>query len=116
MALQSGIEDLFHLAMPGEEVGHHAAARVVLFHAHGQRLGAAQHQPALEGRQDRARGFLNERQLLRLLPGGADQHASKAVAVSVEELRGRVHYDVGAKLDGCWKYGDMKVLSTTTSQ
>src|SRR5208283_4988868 len=103
MALQPRIEDLFHLAMPAEEVGHDAATLVVLLHAHGQRLGAAQYQPALEWRQDRARRFLDERQLLRLVLRGADQHAAEAIAVSVEELRGRVHYDVGAELDGLLK-------------
>src|SRR5208283_802814 len=59
----------------------------------------AQNQPALERRQDRSRGFLKKRELLRLLGLGANHDSAQAVAVSVEKLRGGVDNHIGAELD-----------------
>src|SRR5579862_1636234 len=97
MALQPGIEHLLDLAMAREEAGHNAAILVVLLHADGERLGAAQYQPALEGRQDRASGLLHEGKLLGLLACTAYQHAAETIAVAVEELGRRVHDHVGTE-------------------
>src|ERR1039458_441968 len=99
MIRQSWIENLLHLFVLREIVGDFAAAAVVLFHANGQSLDAAQDQPALEGRQDGAGGFLKKSEFFRLLGFAADYDTSQSVAVSVEEFRGRVDDHVGAELD-----------------
>ena len=82
-----------------EILGDFAAAAVVLFHAHRQSLDPAQNQPALEGRQNGASGFLKKSKPFRLLGFGANNDTSQSVAVSVEEFRGGVDDHVGAKLD-----------------
>src|SRR5450759_3146200 len=96
---QPGIENLLHFFVFREIVRDFAAAAVVLFHANGQSLDAAQDQPALEGRKDGAGGFLKKSEPFRLLGFGADHDTSQSVAVSVEEFRGGVDHHVGAEFD-----------------
>ena len=99
MLRQAGIENFFHLLVVGQKFGDDPAAAIVLLHAHGQGLDAAQDQPALEGRKNRSRGFLHEGQLVGLLFGGADDDAAQAVAVAVEKFCGGVNHHVGSQRD-----------------
>ena len=97
--LEAGIGQAAQLGLRGEELGDGAAVLLVLLHAQGQRLDAAQDQEALEGRQDAAGGFLHQQKALLMFGLGADQRAAQAVGVAVEELGGRVHDDVRAERD-----------------
>src|SRR6266403_950909 len=72
MIRQSRIENLLHFFVFREIVSHSAAVAVVLQHAHRQSFHAAQNQPALEGRQNGARGFLKKSEPFCLLGLGAD--------------------------------------------
>ena len=83
--------------MTRQELGHFAAIAIMLQHTNGKRLGFAQHQPALEWRENRARCLLYETKLLSLLLARADNHSAQAVAMAVEELGGRVDDHVGAE-------------------
>ena len=87
----------------------------MLLHAHGQSLHAAQNEPALERRQNRACGFLDESQLVSLFLRRANHNAAEAVAVSVKNFVVEWTTMSAPRAIGCWKYGDMKVLSTTSS-
>src|ERR1017187_8506665 len=99
MALEPGIENLFHLAMLAEIVGDHASALVVLLHADGQRLDAAQYQPTFEWRQDRPDGLLHECQFLSLILRGAHQNAADSVTMAIQELRSCMQHHVSTEFD-----------------
>ena len=55
MVRQPGIVDLLYFLVLVEEGSDRASVAVMLLHAHGKGLDAAQHQPALKRRQDRSR-------------------------------------------------------------
>src|SRR5215469_1973475 len=103
MIFQSGIEDGFYLFVLRQEVSDHAAAAVVNFHAGCERLHSTQDQPALEGRQNRPGGFLQKCESVGLLLIRTDDNSAKSVAVTVEELRGRVHDEIGSQRQGLLK-------------
>ena len=75
------------------------------FHARGERLDSAQHQPALERRENRSRCFLQEGQLFGLLRLGANNDAAQSIAVAVQEFRGRVDHHVRTQRDGLLEIG-----------
>ena len=81
------------------------AVRFVPLHAHGQRLHAAQDEPGVERREDRADGVLQEADLLADLVGVRDDGAADRIGMAVEELGGRVHDDVRAELDRALEVG-----------
>src|SRR3974390_1579121 len=99
MTRQTGVEDLLHLLVLREIIRYLPPVGIVLFHAYRQRLDAAQDQPTLKRRQDRACSFLQESKLLRLFSFGAYNHAAEAVTVSVQEFGCRMDHHVGAKLN-----------------
>ena len=99
MRCQPWIKSLLHFFVLRQEIRHRASVLFVLLHPDRERLHAAQHQPALERRQDSARALLHVRKCLGLLRLGRHQHAAQPVAVSVQEFRRRVHDDVGAERD-----------------
>src|SRR5450631_1267598 len=99
MIRQSGIENLRHFFMLREIVGDEAAAAVVLLHTNSESFHSAQNQPALKGRQNRARAFLQKRQLFRLLGFGANYDSAETVAVSIEKFRGGMNDHIRAELN-----------------
>src|SRR5580692_9189738 len=97
MIRQTGIENFFNLLISREEFSDYAATAIVLLHAHRQRLNSAQHQPALERRENRSRDFLYESQLFGLFRASADYDASETVAMAVQEFGGRMHHHVSTQ-------------------
>src|SRR6266478_1201190 len=100
---QARVENLLHFLVAGEKFGDYASTLVVLLHADGESLHAAQNQPAFKRRQDRASGLLQKCQLVRLLRTRADYDSTQSVAVAVEELGGGMHDQVGTQRDGLLK-------------
>src|SRR5258705_9331326 len=99
MVEQSGVEDLLHFLVAGEKLGNYPSTRVMLLHADRESLHTAQDQPALKWREDCSCGLLQKRQLLSLVRARANYDSTQSVAVAVEELRGRVHHQVGTQRD-----------------
>jgi hypothetical protein len=58
VALEAGVDDLGDLGMPVEPLGDDHGVLAVAFHAHVQRLEAAEHEEAVHGRRHRADGVL----------------------------------------------------------
>ena len=115
MIRQAGIENFLHFLVASQELGDHAAAPIVLLHPHRQRLHSSQNQPALERRQDRSGRLLQKRQLLGLL---RLVQTTTPPRPSLWPLRNFVVEWTTMSAPsaiGCWKYGDMNVLSTTSS-
>ena len=83
--------------------GYFAPVAVVLLHAHGQSLYAAQNQPALKRRQEWPPRILKKSKLLRLLGLRAHHHSSESVAVAIEKFRGGVDDHIRAEFDGTLK-------------
>ena len=102
---KSGIKDAAHLRVLREKAGDRAAVGVVLAHADGERLDAAQDEPGLERREDATGALLHEAKLLGEVGARRDEDSAKAVGMAVEELGGRVHDNIGAQLDGPLKVG-----------
>ena len=94
---EAGPQHPLDLLVVVEERRHLAGVLLVARHAQVQRLGPAQHEPGVERRQDRTDRVLHELQRLRVLLALHDRDAAHAVRVAVQELRGRVHDDVGAE-------------------
>src|SRR6185369_4521800 len=84
---EAGVVELLHLCVMGEVVRHRLAVFLVPLHPHGERLDAAQHEPRIERREDRADGVLQEADLLRHLVAVRDHDAADRIGVTVEELR-----------------------------
>ena len=83
-----------------EERGHGAGVVAVALHADGQRLHAAEDEPAVERSRHRAEGLLQEPEALgdgRIVGRG---EPADHVGMPAEVLRGRVDDDVGAQLVG----------------
>src|SRR5580698_2297764 len=99
MIWQAWIKNLLHFFVVRKIVSDFAATAIVLFHANGQSLDAAQKQPAFERRQDGSGTFLNERKLLRLLRLGADHNTSQPIAVTIKKFRSRVDNHVSAEFN-----------------
>src|SRR5438270_13207014 len=97
---RAGVVKLLDLRVLFEEGGDTSARRVVLLHAHGERLRAAQGQPRVEGREYRARAVLYELKPLGVALVIQHDHAADAVRVAVQILRRRVDDDVHAELYG----------------
>src|SRR3954453_17127693 len=94
MIRQPGVENFLHFGMTFQEACDRVTIDLVLDHADGERLYAAQHQPALEGRHDGSGSFLHESKFFRMLRLGGNEDAAESVAVSVEEFGRRVQDDV----------------------
>ncbi len=99
MLWQSGIKNFLHFLVARQEFRYKSSVAIVLLHAHGKSLDAAQDQPAFERRKNRPGSFLHKGQLLGLLRNGAYNDSAQAVAVAVEEFCGGVHNHVGAQRD-----------------
>src|SRR5215471_4193855 len=97
MLFQPRIKDLRYFLVLGEKARNDAATTVVNLHARGKRLHAPQNKPAFERRKNRPRGLLQKRQLVRVLLASAADNSAETVAMSVEELRGRVHNKIGTQ-------------------
>ena len=89
-----GIENSSDLLVFREKIGDDAAVAVMDFHARGQSLHSAQHQPAFKWRKNRARAFLQESEFLGLLRLAANHYASQTIAMAVEKLRGGMDHHV----------------------
>ena len=85
---ESWVENLLYLFVIGEKIGHCPAIAVMLLHADCESLNPAQQQPALERRQDRACGFLQEGQLVCVFLFCADNNSTKAITVAIQKFRG----------------------------
>ena len=72
---------------------------LVPLHAHGERLGAAQHQEAVERRLAAAQRVLEEREAGAQVRIAADDGAADDVGVAVQVLRRRVDDQVGAEIE-----------------
>src|SRR5262249_47268376 len=96
---QPGVMDRIDPALPAEILSHPRRAWGVSADAIGNRLQAAQREPAFERRWHRSAFALDAadplEQRSRLFE---DQRTPEHIAVSGEILRHRVHYHVGAKL------------------
>ena len=91
---KAGPVDLLHPGLAAQELGHHLAVLLVPGHAQGERLGAAQDQPRIEGRQDGARRVLVVLQPLGVVGIPDHRHPAHAVGVPVQELRRGVDHHV----------------------
>ncbi len=74
-----------------------ASRLVVLFHAQRQGLCAAQDQPRIEWRKNRARAVLHELNPARIVFVVQQHGTANSVRMAVEELGGRVDDDVHAE-------------------
>ena len=72
----------------------------MLAHPQGERLGAAQCQPAVERPGHRAGPVLDEREPLGEVVPRRDQHPAHHVAVAVQVLGRGVEHEVGPELEG----------------
>jgi len=81
--------------MAAEHLRHRARVRTVPIHPDTERLHAAQHEVAVEGRRDRADGVLAEGEALGERCVVRREEATDDVRVPAEVLGGRVHDDVG---------------------
>src|SRR5579872_2545213 len=99
MILQSGIQHSFHFLMLGEEVGDDASAAIVDFHTGSKSFDATQNQPAFEWRENRARGLLQESELISMVPVRADHNSAQPVTMAVEELGRRVDDHICAQCE-----------------
>ena len=91
--------------MPGEHPCDLPSVGVVPLHPQRERLGTAEEEPRIERRQNRACGVLEVLEAGQVLRIPSDQNPADAVAVAVQVLRGRMHHDVGAQLEGPLKVG-----------
>ena len=69
-----------------EKRGDRAAGFVMLLHAQRQGLGAAQHQPRVEGRENRAGAVLDEGNPVRIFFVVQHHRASHAIRMPVQEF------------------------------
>jgi hypothetical protein len=99
MSIEARVQHLANLRVPGEECGDLAAVLVVLAHADGESLDAAEDEPAFKRRENAAGALLNEAESLRMLGRVGDEDAAESVGMSVEKFGGRVHDDVGAEFE-----------------
>ena len=76
-----------------------ASRLVVLLHPERQSLGAAQHQPRIKRRQDRARAVLNERYPAGIVFVVEYDCTTDSIGMAIQKLRGGVHHDVDAEVE-----------------
>src|SRR5438552_4900403 len=105
MIRQARVKNLLDLFVLRQEFGDLAAVRIMLQHANSKSLHPAQNQPAFKWRQDSPRRLLQKCQPLALLGLCANYDSAEAIAVSVQEFRGRVDYHISAEIDRALKIG-----------
>ncbi len=105
MGLQPGIDDLVHLGVVAEELGHFHGVGHVPVHAHRQGLQTAQQQPGVEGRDAAAHVPQDLHPRLHHPVRLAHQDTGHGVAVSSDVLGGRMQDDVRAQFQGVLQVG-----------
>jgi hypothetical protein len=95
MVGQARVEGLPNLRVGSEEAGDLPAIGLVPLHADGERLDPAQDEPGIHGRKNCARAVLNETEPIDQLEALRDDDSADGIGMAVQELRGRVHHQVG---------------------
>ena len=111
---QPGTDDALHARVRGEPRGDRARVVAVALHPDGERLDAAEHEPAVE-RPGHGPHVLEEAKRLGGVVVRRDAPADH-VAVAAEVLRRAVDDEVGAELERRWRYGVANVLSTARAR
>ncbi len=94
MRRQSGVMDALHAGMILKEARDHASIRIVLFHAHGQRLDPPRHEKAVHRSEACARRALQEIDFLRIGRTRQNNRPSERIAMPVQVFRHRVDDDL----------------------
>ena len=94
---EPGVEDSLDPLVTDEELGDHGRVRAVAVHPDGERLHAAEDEPAVERARHRAERLLEEGELLRDAVVVRPDEAADDVRVATEVLRGRVEHEVCAE-------------------